>query len=432
VGILILGAYGLIGSAIARDLFARGHDVTGLGRDMAFGPRILPHLCWVTADLSDMTAPESWEPLLVGMDAVVNASGLLQGGDGGSVEAVQLHAVRALIQPCEATGVLRFVQVSAAGADPNAKSEFMATKGQADALIAASSLSSLIVRPGLVIGRNSYGGTELLRSAAAAFVTLRLPFRAPIQCVALSDVVEAVARAFDPVRPRHGSFDMVEGQARSLDEIIALHRVWLGLPTARHSLHVPRWLLQVARRLSDFLGRLGWRSPLRRNALLALESGVRGDQEQTVALLGRQPLRLEASLDQQPAGKQDRLYARLGLLQPLMLAALFIMWAGSGLATLLQVDRAMAILQPSGIGQQWAYAIAVLGGWLDIILAAGLIWRRTVKVALLTMIGVTLVAYLGAGALLVPYLWLDPLAPLAKALPASLLALVAYWLVEKR
>lgn len=65
-------------------------------------------------------------------------------------------------------------------------------------------------------------------------------------------------------------------------------------------------------------------------------------------------------------------------------------------------------------------------------LAAGLIWRRTVKVTLLTMIGVTLTAYLAAGTILVPYLWLDPLAPLAKALPATLLALVSYWLVEKR
>jgi len=115
-----------------------------------------------------------------------------------------------------------------------------------------------------------------------------------------------------------------------------------------------------------------------------------------------------------------------------MLASLFIMWAGSGLATLLQIDRAMVILQPSGIGQQWSYAIAVLGGWLDIILAAGLIWRRTVQMALLIMIGVTVTAYLGAGSLLLPYLWLDPLAPLPKALPATLLALVAYWLVEKR
>lgn len=347
--VLILGAYGFIGSAIARDLSARGHEVTGLGRDENYGQRILPQLRWITADLSDMTAPGAWQALLIGADAVVNASGLLQNGDGGSVEAVQLHAVRALVEACEATGIHWFVQVSAAGADPNAQSEFMATKGKADALIAASSLSSLIVRPGLVIGRNSYGGSELVRIAAAACVTLRLPFKAPIQCVALSDVVDAVARAFDPDGPRSGSFDLVERQARSLDEIIALHRVWLGLTMARQSLRIPGWLLRVTSRLSDLLGRLGWRSPLRRNALLALASGVRGDSEQAVALLGREPLGLEASLDRHPAGKQDRLYARLGLLQPPMLAALFIMWAGSGVATLLQLDRAIAILQPSGI-----------------------------------------------------------------------------------
>jgi hypothetical protein len=33
---------------------------------------------------------------------------------------------------------------------------------------------------------------------------------------------------------------------------------------------------------------------------------------------------------------------------------------------------------------------------------------------------------------LLPDLWLDPLAPFAKALPATMLALVAYWLLERR
>ncbi|HVL30510.1 MAG TPA: saccharopine dehydrogenase NADP-binding domain-containing protein, partial [Sphingomicrobium sp.] len=86
--VLLIGAYGFIGCAIAHELVRRGQLVTGVGRDIEYGRRLLPKLRWVAADLARMTAAERWAPLLEGHDAVVNASGILQSGDGGSVEAV--------------------------------------------------------------------------------------------------------------------------------------------------------------------------------------------------------------------------------------------------------------------------------------------------------------------------------------------------------
>jgi len=431
VRILLLGAYGFIGSGVARELTARGHDVTGLGRDIDYGRRILPQLRWVRADLRDMATIEAWRPLLAKVDAVVNASGLLQSGEGGTVEAVQLNAVRALIQACETAGIGRFVQISAAGASTDANSDFMATKGQADALITASAIKSVILRPGLVVGQNAYGGTELIRMAAALPFRPRLPFEAPIHCVGLSDVAEAVANAVAPDGPT-GQYDLVERQGHSLDTIITSHRQWLGLPEPRRSLAIPRWVLGIASRISDVFGYLGWRSPLRRNALLALEAGVRGEPAEAAVVLRREPATLQETLAGQPSGRQDRLHARLAMVQPVILAALFIMWAASGVATLLRLDRAEAILKASGLDLEAARVIAAGGAWLDIVLAAGLLWRRTVRAALLAMILLTVFVYLIGGTVLLPGLWLDPLAPLAKALPATVLALVAYWLAEKR
>jgi uncharacterized protein YbjT (DUF2867 family) len=431
VRVLLLGAYGFIGSAIANELIARGHEVTGLGRDVVYGRRILPKLNWVQADLGRMAAAEAWEPTLPGVDAVINASGLLQSGEGGTVEAVQLDAIRALAQACEVAGISRLVQISAAGADPRASMDFMKTKAEADALIDASPVASLIIRPGLVIGRNSFGGTEMIRMAAALPIRLHLPFEASIQCVALSDVVEAVANAIEPNGPT-GKHDLVERQPRSLEAIIATHRQWLGLPEPKQSLSIPAWTLSLANWISDLIGHLGWRSPLRRNAVLALKAGVAGDSDETARLLGRVPLSLESALARQPAGKQDRLHARLAMVLPVIIASLFVMWAGSGAATLLQLGRATSIVESSGIDHASARAIAIGGAWLDILLAAGLLWRRTVRASLLSMILLTVFIYLIGGTILLPELWLDPLAPLAKALPATLLALVAYWLVEKR
>ena len=194
----------------------------------------------------------------------------------------------------------------------------------------------------------------------------------------------------------------------------------------------PKWLLKMIGSMADLFGRLGWRPPLRSNALRALEAGVVGDPQQARLLLQREPLSLEATLASQPAGKQDRLHARLALWQPLIIFSLFIMWAASGLATLFQLDRAASILQIGSIGREAAYAVAVGGAWVDILLAAGLLWRRTVRPALMAMIILTLLVYLLGGTMVLPGLWVDPLAPFAKALPATLLALVAYWLVEKR
>jgi uncharacterized protein YbjT (DUF2867 family) len=432
VRILLLGAYGFIGSEIARELVVQGHQVAGLGRDCDYGRRILPQLDWIEIDLARMTAAESWQPLLDRRDVVINASGLLQSGEGGSVETVQLGAVRALLKACQTASTKRFIQISAAGARTDANSDFMETKACADELIEASSISSLIIRPGLVIGRNSFGGTELVRITAVAPISLEFPFRTPIQCIALSDLVEAVAKNIELNDARTGCFDLVERKQRSLEEIIAAHRNWLGVAQPRWSIGLPGWSLKMISSTADIFGRLGWRSPLRSNAIRALEAGVVGDSQQARELLEREPLSLEATLAGQPAGKQDRLHARLGLVQPPIIGSLFIMWAASGLATLFQLDQAASILQNGGLGKEAAYAIAVGGGWVDVLLAAGLLLRWTVRPTLIVMIMITLLIYLVGGTMLLPGLWVDPLAPFAKALPATMLALVAFWMVEKR
>jgi uncharacterized protein YbjT (DUF2867 family) len=432
VNVLLLGAYGFIGSQIARALLERDDAVTGFGRDVDYGQRILPRATWLRGDLAAMQSAKDWTPALAGINAVVNASGLLQNGDGGSVQAVQLRAVAALVEACERSGVERFIQISAAGAHGGAATDFMRTKAAADVLLERSTVPALILRPGLVIGRNSFGGTDLIRAAAAAPVELRLPISPPIQCTDLEDLLEATIAALHADEPRRGSFDLVERRGRSLNEIVSAHRQWLGIPKPKLALAMPGWILSLVSRIADLFGHLGWRSPLRRNALLSLQAGVRGDSGDAVAILRREPSSLEAALARMPAGKQDRLHARVGLVQPLLIASLFIMWAGSGAATLRHLDAAANILSESWIGQRAAYAVAVGGGWIDIVLAAGLLWRRTIRPALLTMIVLTILVYLAGGTLLVPELWADPLAPLAKAIPATMLALITYWVVEKR
>jgi len=429
--VLLIGAYGFIGSEIARALIAVGHQVRGFGRDIEYGRRILPDLEWVRGDLADFSDAGSWAPVLNGVDAVINASGLLQDEPGHSVVRVQQQAIAQLAVAAGWANLSRFVQISAANAEADSPGIFLASKAAADAMVQEFGPPHVILRPGLVIGRNAYGGTALIRMAAAMPGVGLVPGdTAPIQCIGMDDLVEAVLRALDPAGPE-GSFDLVEAQPRSLDGIVALHRLWLGLRPFRHMVHLPAWAMRITGKIADGMGRFGWRSPLRSNALLSLRHGISGDARQTERLLGRPALPLDAVLAARSGGRQDRITARLDLLLPLLLLSLFVMWLGSALFTILDFDVAAGLLVDCGLPPDTARLLAGGGALLDGALALMLLHRRTVRLGLAGMILVTL-TYLAGASLLRPDFWTDPLAPLLKTLPAAMLSLACLALTERR
>ncbi|WP_245235409.1 NAD(P)H-binding protein [Mesorhizobium erdmanii] len=294
--ILVLGGYGLIGDAVVGRLLRDGHHVTGLGRDIRDAQRRRPAARWIAVDMSKLLAAEDWLPVVAGMDAVVNAAGALQDGPRDRLDAVHRGSVVALVAACEQTGVSRFAQISAVGADLSSADVFFSTKAQGDKAVASSSLEWTILRPGLVIAPAAYGGTALLRALAAfpGFIPAVMA-RQPIQTVAVADVAEAVSRAVTGSLPFRSVLDLVETEARSLADVLLAFRGWLGLPRVR-VVPVLAIVGRLASVLADGLGRLGWRSPLRSAALAALARGVTGDAEPWNQAVG-QPLQpLEATL----------------------------------------------------------------------------------------------------------------------------------------
>ncbi|MBP1883234.1 NAD-dependent epimerase/dehydratase family protein [Sinorhizobium mexicanum] len=101
MNILILGATGFIGSAIARKLVNDGHRVTGLGRDPSRAALKMPALHWISADLAGMTRSDDWQDALEGHDMVVNCAGALQ--DGLAAAITGAHALFAFRRDYEAS-----------------------------------------------------------------------------------------------------------------------------------------------------------------------------------------------------------------------------------------------------------------------------------------------------------------------------------------
>jgi uncharacterized protein YbjT (DUF2867 family) len=429
--VLVLGGYGLIGSEVLRRLRSEGLDVIGFGRSAAKGKRLIPDIAWVGADLATLTHAENWRPFLTGADAVVNASGALQDGAKDKLSASQDAAIRALIQACDRSGVRRFVQVSAPGAEPEAVTAFMRTKARADAALRASGLNWTILKPGLVLSPYAYGGTALLRmlSAFPLVQPIILP-EARLQTVAAVDVADAVVLALRTDDLLRREIDLVEREPHTLAETIAAVRAWLGFAPARLTLILPRIVGALVARCADLAGWLGWRSPLRTTALSVLANNVLGDADQGEQALGRPLKTLQGSLAAMSATMQERTFARAQLVYPLLILAFAGFWLVSGALALAQADAAAALLVGTPLAAS-AKTLVIGGALLDIAIGVGVCIRATTRLAAWAAIAAS-VAYLALGTWLAPHIWSDPLGPFVKIIPVLALALAVAALAEER
>jgi uncharacterized protein YbjT (DUF2867 family) len=424
--ILLLGANGFIGSAIAAELIARGHAVTAVGRSIAAAERKQPQARWLKADLSRLVDPDRWLPLLDGVEVVVNASGALQDGARDRLDELQRRSMIALFDATKAGLRQRIVQISARTDGPGEETAFLTTKLAADTALKRSGLAHAILRPALVVGRNAHGGTAALRAIAAfPFVVPLAASASPVQTTDMADLCRMAADAAEGRLGDAADLAIASPQTATLAEVAAQLRTWLGLPAAA-VFEPPALFTRILAGLADLAGLLGWRAPLRSTALAVLAGGV------TVAP-GQEALPcrdLAATLSANPAGAQDRWFARLCLLKPLIIVTLSAFWIVSGLMTFVSFSEARGMMADAMPG---ALATALTAGtaFLDIAIGAAVLWRRFAGRALVAMILVTL-AYLAAGSLLQPALWLDPLGPLVKPVPTMLLALVALATLEER
>ncbi|ARM89114.1 NAD-dependent nucleoside-diphosphate-sugar epimerase protein [Rhizobium sp. CIAT894] len=427
MNILILGATGFIGSAVAARLLEDGHVITGLGRNSGRARLREPSILWISANLAEMTDAADWASVLDGQQIVVNSAGALQDGLSDDLAATQERAMIALQGAARMAGVKLIVQISARTDGAGRDRPFLATKRAADLALAASGIPYVILRPALVLGRNAHGGTALLRSLATFPLVLPLIHAdSPVETVAVEDVAAAVSAAISGTLPSGSDIELAAEERQTLASLVKLHRAWLGLPDAP-VISIPPILARPVTWLADMAGHLGWRSPLRSTAMTIMSEGISMDRAPPSGLT---TLSAAATLSANPSGVQDLWFARLYLLKPLVITGLSAFWLLSGLIPLLALEKTSAHFLPF-MPEAAATTLTLATCLIDAALGAAVLVRPLAKRALLSMLTVS-VAYLTGASLLEPALWLDPLGVLVKVLPSILLTLTALATLDER
>ena len=171
--VMVTGASGDFGSCIIPEILARGHEVVGLSRRTHCLPS--PRYRHVSADIRDADAVTA---AMSGVDAVVHLAWTTHPmHDIEATRAIDVGGTQAVVTAMERAGVSRLVTASSvmaygANADnppllkesdplrPSAKHIYSVHKAEAEALIATSSVSAVMVRATNIMGRGTTGVTQ--------------------------------------------------------------------------------------------------------------------------------------------------------------------------------------------------------------------------------------------------------------------------------
>jgi uncharacterized protein YbjT (DUF2867 family) len=378
-----------------------------------------------------MRDPADWEPHLRGVDAVVNCAGILQDGPGNSTSGVHEHGISALFHACERHGVRRIVHLSAVGVDRATPTDFSRSKLAGDKALMALDLDWVILRPSVVIGRAAYGGSALMRGLASLTLVPKVPATAPLQIVHLDDVVDAIAFFVRTDAPARMALDVVGPKRLAYEDVVGMFRRWMRWPPAT-VIAVPAWAATLMYRLGDAIALLGWQPPIRSTARLEMERGATGDASHFAKIMGQQPRDVERSLGTEPASVQERWFARLYLLKPLVFGIFALFWMSTGIVSLGPGwERGVELVMEGGTSRTLAVLAVLSGGLADTLIGIAIAFRRTARLGLYAAFLIS-IAYAVIGTILVPRLWLDPLGPMLKIGPIMVFNLVALAILDDR
>lgn len=411
--VLVTGARGYIASSIISLLLENNHEVIGCVRGNTL-PASSDRITYVSVGFGDSQNKNDWIPHLKAVDVVINCAGILRETRKDKFEQVHFKGPQQLARACVESGVKKFIQISALGA--NDEGAFVASKFKFDSFLEKlDGIDVVILKPSVVVSKNgSYGGTSMLRALAGIPLFLFLPGNGDqkIQPILLEDLAFIVLKSIETQRLTRKSFLVVGPEILTLKQFLLTIRSWLRFPKAT-AIPVPLFLASFFVSINDKFGS----GPLCKTVWTMLKNGNFGNRKDVDILvneLGVSPHNITTSFQSSPSYVQDRWHCRLYLLRSPLWLILILIWIGSGITGFAgSTESFLYILNKFPISTAYQGHIVVFTSTADIVLGGLLLFKvRPRLIAQLMLVSVLI--YTVGIAIWAPSLWLDPLGGLLK------------------
>ncbi len=414
--ILVCGANGFIGGTIAAHLAAAGHTVVrGVRHPAEPGD--------IAIDYARDFEVADWLPRLQGIDAVVNAIGIIIEQGGQKFDDIHRRAPSAMFAACAEAGVKRVLQISALGAE-RGDTAYFATKRAADEVLMAQPVEWQIVRPAIVYGADGASAKVFRMLASLPLISLPAGGHQRLQPVHVDDLAAAVIKLLDPMTPPRQCMELVGGAELQYRDMLRAYRKAMLFPPA-WEIPVPSALVSI---MANTLGRLPG-VMLTPDTWKMLRAGSFGSTTAITQLLGHAPRGIEQFIPPTEAMplRQEVLAAWR---TPLLRVTLAVVWIVSGVVSACVYPRARSLQLLAQVGLVGSLAWVALYGaaLLDIVLGVLSVLRpgRLLWLAQIALI----VVYTVIIALALPAYLIHPFGPVLKNLP--MLVILFILLAEDR
>ncbi|MGE5566755.1 MAG: complex I NDUFA9 subunit family protein [Parcubacteria group bacterium] len=235
--VTVFGGTGFIGRQVVRALARRGYRVRVAARNEGAGYRLrmLGDVGQIEVVQANIRNRASVERALDGAVACVNLVGLLYEAGRQGFQATHVMGAKTVAECAAAQGIVRFVQMSALGADPDSPSKYARTKAQGEAAVRAVIPSAVVIRPSIVFGQEDHFFNRFGQMAAISPVLPLVGENTRFQPVFVGDVAAAIANAVENPAVAGQTFELAGPTVYTFRELMELVR----RETGRHPALVP-------------------------------------------------------------------------------------------------------------------------------------------------------------------------------------------------
>ena len=271
--LLVTGANGHLGRRLLAAATAKSWTTRAIVRSERAAAQVAGHPDVRIVDYGDIAGLTD---ACASCDAIVHLVGIIKEGGGATYRSAHVEATQALLEAATNAAVQRIVYLSILGAKAGSRNRCLASKADAEAILARAPIPSLVLRVPMVLGEGDFAATSLLKNAGKS---VALTFRAGSmeQPIYAGDVVEAVFAGLATDAPT-GVLELAGPQSLPRSELI---EVASAVGTRTVSLPV-----EIGYGLAALLGTFSRNPPLTADMLGVLDHDDDIDPEPAANALG--------------------------------------------------------------------------------------------------------------------------------------------------